>query len=533
MLMFLLRSGKNKNMFQKIVANLAFSPALIEQLGFYAKRLKREEVTRRLGLIFTAIALIVQSLTVFSPPQAANAASSADFVHGGVSSVNDFLGYYDRNSNHIRQIYASLGITRSEIAKAKYTVIGEDSRYNWAMRSLYSYSDGQRSWDYGPGKAYYRPMRLTQEGGDRHPVFASYSKTQGWFAIKKDCGNLITAHPPHKPPVVTPPTPAPSPVASCSALGLAIVNRNLVELSAQAKTSGGATVSRYTFIVKDAGGAIVKSIPLDSTALSVQADSFRLEKPGTYTAVVTVTTSLGERSGAACSKPFTISKPEVCQYNPSLPPSSPDCQPCPGNPQIWIKDETCKADLVDLKMGTNLTQGNVSASTVTAQASDRISYTISIKNKGLLPQKTSFEEELTDVLQYATLYDQGTGTFNETNQTLSWPEVSLAPNEEQSRTFVVQLRDQIPTTNTGTSDATSYDCKMTNTFGNTVEINVSCPEQKVIVEQTVAELPKTGPTENMLFAGSVGSVVTYFWARSRQLKKEVKLIRKDFNMGVL
>jgi len=54
-------------MFRKIVSNLAFSPALVGQLGFYAKRLRREEATRRVGLIFTALALVVQGFAVFTP----------------------------------------------------------------------------------------------------------------------------------------------------------------------------------------------------------------------------------------------------------------------------------------------------------------------------------------------------------------------------------------------------------------------------------------------------------------------------------
>ena len=90
----------------------------------------------------------------------------------------------------------------------------------------------------------------------------------------------------------------------------------------------------------------------------------------------------------------------------------------------------------------------------------------------------------------------------------------------------------IPTTARGASEPSSYDCIMTNAFGNTVDINVACEIPK-IVETTVQELPKTGPGENLLFAGAVGAIVTFFWARSRQLSYEVKLVRKDFNMGTI
>ena len=135
-------------MFRKIVSNLPFRPALVGQLGFYAKRLRKEELTRKLGLIFTALALVVQSFAVFQPPEAANAASSADFVRGGVSSVNNFLGYYDRNSNNMKTLFNSLGITRDEIKATKAQTIGEKGYYNWSMTSLYSAKQGQRSYTF-------------------------------------------------------------------------------------------------------------------------------------------------------------------------------------------------------------------------------------------------------------------------------------------------------------------------------------------------------------------------------------------------
>jgi len=519
-------------MFHKLVSNIAFSPALVGQLGFYAKRLKKEEMTRRLGLGFTVLALIVQSFAVFQPPTAANASSNADFVRGGVSSVSDFLKYYDRNSNNIKDIYDSLGITRAEIAKAKPTTIGESSRYNWSMTSLYSHAQGQRTWSSGKSKAYYRPMRLTQEGGDRHPVYYSYSKTQGWFAIKKDCGNLITAKPPVKPP--EPPKPTPKPVAACKAVEAIVVDRTLVELSGSATASGGAKVSKYTFVVKNTGGATVKTISVNSSQLAVGADSFVLETPGTYKVMLTVQTSLGSKTNTtSCVKNFTVVKPEVCAYNPSLPPNSPDCQPCPGNPDIWIKDAKCDSDLIEVKTANNTTQANANASTVVSKASDRITYTVTVENKGLIAVTAPLIEELDDVLEYSTLVDAGGGTFNEETKTLVWPSVELKAGEKQSRTFVVQLASTIPATNTGTSNATSFDCVMTNTFGNSIDIKVECPYEKVVVEQVVAELPTTGPKENMIFAGVLLAIVTYFYARARQTGKEIRLIRRDVNAGTI
>ncbi len=608
-------------MFRKIVSNLPFSPALVGQLGFYAKRLRKEEATRKIALVVTALALVVQSLAVFNPPEPANASNDADFVRGGVSSVKDFLKYYDSNYRGIKSIFNSLGITRAEIASAQKTVIGESSRYNWSMTSLYSYAQGQRAWDYGSGTAFYRPMRLTQKGGDRHVVFYAHSASMGWFAIKKDCGNLITTNVPHPPKPVaacknldvvplggnryrfvakatvkngatvkkytytvkkggsiikTIPekstklthsteytqaapgtyyvyltiatsaglmggddcsgsfTVASTPAAVCQAVQADVMDRTLVSLTGSASVAAGATVSKYTFVVTDASGKTVKTIPVNSSALSVSAPSFTLSTPGTYKVTLTVTTSIGDKTDPTnCAKAFTITKPEVCSINPSLPANSPDCQPCPGNPDIWIKDEKCAANIINTKTATNITQGSINAVTRKAQAGDKISYTITMENQGVLTEQVTFKEDLGDVLEYALMSDSGGGTFDASKGTLAWPAVALKGGEKESRTFVVQVKNKIPLTNTGTSYESSYDCIMTNTFGNAVSIPVKCPIEKQVVEETVAQLPHTGPGENMIFAGIILAVVAYFYARARQLGKEVRLVRRNATTGAI
>jgi hypothetical protein len=70
-------------MFRKLVSNATFSPALAGQLGFYARRLKNEEATRRAGVIFTILALVLQSFAVFSPPEPPQAARSNDLIYCG------------------------------------------------------------------------------------------------------------------------------------------------------------------------------------------------------------------------------------------------------------------------------------------------------------------------------------------------------------------------------------------------------------------------------------------------------------------
>ncbi|MBC7512164.1 hypothetical protein H7142_00675 [Candidatus Saccharibacteria bacterium] len=617
-------------MFRSIVSNLSFSPALVGQLGFYAKRLRKEEATRRLGLVFTALALVVQSLAVFSPPEAANAASAADFISGGVSSKQEFLKHYDNNTNRIKGLYDSLGITRGEISDASRGTIskaGVAGKYNWSRTSLYSAAQGERSYTFNNGAGdvtfFYRPLSLTSNNPP-YDVLVGNSKQFGWFAIKMDCGNLITKTPPRiavvssiKCELLTlaalgsnryratvtatptnatitgytlkvdnqvekeqskdarttafefseggagkhtvkatvhsnvgsdsgpsctatftnatspPPPPPPTPIAACSAVNAIVANRTVVSLSGAASVSTGASISRYTFVVKNAAGNVVKILTVNTGAASATADSFELPTAGNYSVQLTVQTSLGDRAGAACQTSFQIAEKAVCQYNPTLPPGSPDCQPCPGDATIWIKDEKCKADIVTYKSSTNMTQGNIDATKVVSKASDKISYTLTIENKGLTNQTVTMTENLADVVEYATLVDRGGGSYDETSKVLSWPAVTLEAGQKQTRTIAIQVMDKIPVTNTGKSNEDSYDCTMINTFGNTVAVDVECAPEKVIVEQVVSELPQTGPRENMIFAAVLLSIVTYFYARSRQLGREVRLIRRNLNTGTI
>jgi hypothetical protein len=99
--------------------------------------------------------------------------------------------------------------------------------------------------------------------------------------------------------------------------------------------------------------------------------------------------------------------------------------------------------------------------------------------------------------------------------------------------FTVQVMSTIPAMGQGASNSTSYDCRMMNTFGNNVTVAVNCPVQKQVVEAVAGQLPHTGPTENMVVAGVVLAIVSFFYARARQLKTEVRLIRRDFNTGTI
>lgn len=520
-------------MFRKLISNLPFSPSLVGQLGFYAKRLSKEEATRRIGLIFTALALVVQCLAVFQPPQAANAASSNDFVYGGLGlgssrSLDNFLRPYDSNVGGLKDIMNYVGITRDEIASSQFSSWMTGETLSWGHNPRFSYAQGERAVTItnSAGQAlqtvYARPMKLAN-GQDRIYGWVGHSAKIGWFAIMQECGNLVTNS------VPPPPPPPPQPNAVCQALSIVPISRTSYRLNGQGSAVNGAAIKGYTYVVKDSSGKVVanKTVATNATTSSIT----QALATGSYTAQLTVNTSLGAKTGANCQKQLTIAPPNKCPLNPLLTVEDSDCQPCPGDQTIWVKDAKCVAQIIKTKDAFNLDQ-NGNATSLTADASQRIRFTVTAKNEGKLEAKVDLTDNLQDTLEYSTLIDNGGGNFNATTKTLSWGEVSLKPGQSTNRTFVVKLPDTIPAVAQGISDASSYDCMITNTFGTATNVKVNCPAPKV-VEQVVQQLPQTGPGENMLFVGIVFAIVTYFYARARQMKKEVRLVRRDLNAGTI
>lgn len=535
-------------MFRKIVSNLSFSPALVGQLGFYAKRLRKEEATRRVGLIFVALALVVQSFAVFSPPESANASNPSNFIQGGVSSMGEYLQLYDRNTNNIKDLFNTVGVTRANLVAAKKTTFNSRGVYSWGLTSHFSQAQGERTYQVktasgGVRTFYYRPLALwdtlpyTIKNGSTYDGWVGQTSSGMWFAIQKNCGNLVLKVVPPAPTCPTGTigkypncTKPPAPVAACSALNITKLG-DKYQMDATAATANGATISGYVYTIKK-DGKVVKTQTVTSTK-ATNTFIYAQKEQGAYTVELTVKTSLGNKTSTSCTKSFTIAPPAKCDLNTDILKDSPECQPCPDDTTLWIKDEKCSANVVDTKSAVNQTQGNVDATKTTAKASDKIVYTLTIANTGKAPTKVTPVDKVTDIVEYAHVIDAGGGIYDEQAKTITWPEITLKAGEKQTRMFTIQLTDTIPSMGTGTSDKTSYDCRIDNTFGNNTSINVDCPPQKQIIEQTVGELPHTGPRENMIFAGVVLAVVAYFYARSRQMKKEVRLIRRDVNSGTI
>lgn len=187
-------------MFRKIVSNLPFSPSLINQLGFYSKRLKREQFTRKIGLVFTALAIITQTMTFVSPSKASMAASMNDIIYSGggkQTTINTYnRGCDTRGRCDIKQIFNMFGINGQNLASARLVSIHSTLANNY-------WSIGRAPRSYGgvnvplrvPGTGttiYSRSLHGWNGGLNKWWQALEVDTAQGKRWILTDCGNVVT-----------------------------------------------------------------------------------------------------------------------------------------------------------------------------------------------------------------------------------------------------------------------------------------------------------------------------------------------------
>lgn len=190
-------------MFKKLVTNLPYSPGLLNQVGFYAKRLKQEEFVRRIGLIFGVLALLLNlNLALFSPESSVLASPANDVVTGGIygSSTaerqNKTIAAI-RSNPYTKAIFDYYGITETDIRNTttqkistgdgSYRSVGRQSfgRGAEACRTHRGYYFCERSMN----AAYrYRTLNVNALVGLRS---SKVGKSDPWFAILESCGNVV------------------------------------------------------------------------------------------------------------------------------------------------------------------------------------------------------------------------------------------------------------------------------------------------------------------------------------------------------
>lgn len=317
-------------MFQQIVSTLSMTPQAASQLTFYARRLKQESISRFFSVIAASLLVALQVLTVVSPATAANGTSPNDLVPGGFSSKADLLATYDKSAS-LQKIYATFGVTRANITSPTTVMTTINSRTSGTLLSV-----GQNpttcageakvvafpSTD-GSGTVFLRPLSCFDTGDNRingstYSALVGKKSDGSWFAILKNCANIVVK------------TPPPTPAYACTGLTRTPASGQVpltVTFTAKSTFSGGAKPSGYKYNFGDgAADVIIPSGALSHTVNHAYA------KAGTYTASVSVadTTTKVYKTASACRVTITATaKPTPTPTKTPTPTPTPSTTPTP------------------------------------------------------------------------------------------------------------------------------------------------------------------------------------------------------------
>lgn len=183
-------------MFRKLVSNLPFSPSLINQVSFYSKRLKKEQISRQIGLIFTALAIVIQTLTVLAPAKATLAASTNDIIFGGgtKAGIQKALnsGCDSKQRCDLKAIFGAYGITSANFASAKTESIYSSAANNyWSIGRAPRGYGGEVSRSIPGGPTVYSRTLHGWVVNHNWPAYR-VETAQGTRWVLQECGNIVT-----------------------------------------------------------------------------------------------------------------------------------------------------------------------------------------------------------------------------------------------------------------------------------------------------------------------------------------------------
>ncbi|MBI5357428.1 hypothetical protein HZB74_01115 [Candidatus Saccharibacteria bacterium] len=466
--------------------------------------------------------------------------SSSNNIINGVSTRSDILKAWDRAGSDIPAIYGKFGVTRADIAalpsRPNVTITSNQHDF-WSIgrNSLSGYSgisEGYKDSEVrlrAGGSTFY--MRdLNAWGVSSYRAFKGHVKSTGkQFWIIANCGNFtqLGKETPAKPnleirkSVIGGKTTAiPGETFTYRVEYRNSRDDSLAEGVSLRDDLDSGYVDRLapTNYPMSASGVMVKNIGnMGSTDNSRIFDVTVRVKPN-----IAAGTNICNLAKLVASNAPTVVTPKICVT--VVTPQAPQATPTPLPPQPEVPPGSTK----DVKNITQNLEGKAAIESK-VQAGDVIEYKLITANSNAT-EKTNYDvvDYVGDVLEYADLdksflASQG-GSFNETTNQVIWSKQTLPANGQLEKKFRVTLKNPIPGTNSPTQASTTFDCKISNKYGDEISLQVECP-----VLKTVETLPNTGPGEAIGVSFTLTTFAGYFLARNKLLTKELGILRRSYS----
>lgn len=539
-------------MLNRIISSLPFNPSLLEDLSFYAKRLRKEQSIRRLGFVMIALTLLVQLLAAGVPPQKSLAESDNDIIRGGVQTRQDILNAWNNPNTHVADIYRKFGLAKQDIQnlpnKPNATIKSNGSNF-WSVGrnplSNYSYVDKQYfneeiAFKTAGPLVYMRPLRAWDTNGPTiYNAFRGKNTTTGEnFWILTDCGNYVQNGPGQLPPpqlqIQKTIVGNNSTVKPGGIVKFRIEYRNKREdsLAENVKLIDNLQLDKFKI-------ASPQNLQIDSTGKMVQPlgnlrytdnsilfditvqvkdtlkNGVRICNSARLTAGNAQTVESAGPPNACITVQTASPSVTTASISPSLPPPK---QNGPDVPPSLSKQVTNVTQNLSGKaaLGSQVQSGDVleySLTTYNGRPADITGYAI--------------RDFIGDVLDYAQIdrifLEQQGGTYNNQTKEVVWSNQTLKAGQDNIRKFRVKIKNPIPGTNQPSKLSTNFDCKIANEYGNEISMTVQCP-----IIKSVTTLPNTGPGSAVLIIFGLTTLSGYFLARNGLVSKEIFIIRRNY-----
>lgn len=544
-------------MFKKLISQLYINPSTINQLRFYSKRLRQETKLRRLSLIFFILAFVIQFFVFIDPPQSTVAASPNDLVNGGFNSASQAASFCNNNIDNYGTILNNYSISCSEISSAPTVTLNSDAYnhqlfsmgrlpYNLKGETLVEIAGITYYWRYlwawdTNGSSNYQALKITSSSG----------KT---YFILYLCGNLVSIGLPQSPSLTITKTTNPgfptagSDIIDGQTLSYKIIFSNNGGQANDVKINdplpanttykwfgtGGANIyptnlntnnAQWVYNVLPSGAnnyyvtleVVVNPNVLPGTQICNTANISSEQTSPLYSNQVCMTV-VNKPTKPQPIKPLT----PTCQYNAAILATSSACKPC----QASLNSQDSLACIDVYKTAANITTGLANANNTTAQAGNKIVYTLYAKNTGMATVKNYiFSDNLSNVLNYANIINSYGGTLNKSDDIISWNPVNIGPLQTAYEKLEVQVMNPIPQTPTSISDPEYNNLEMINVYGNTITIHLPSTVVKTLETTTsTIKLANTGPGNTIFIIALLLAIFAFFMARARLLAKESDII---------
>jgi hypothetical protein len=161
------------------------------------------------------------------------------------------------------------------------------------------------------------------------------------------------------------------------------------------------------------------------------------------------------------------------------------------------------------------------------QPNNEVEYELAVIRTNSDQPTYTIEHYIGDLLEYADLSMDNlaarNGQYIESRKTITWYNQPFDDSDVIKQTFRIIMKSPITATNNPGALSVSYDCAVTNVYGNQLSLPVACPLIKEI-----EELPVVRGVIALIATGLLTALSGIGLLRVRLLDKELRTLKKEY-----